>query len=231
MSRTRVETHGIPISEEALLSVRNGLIYKMWHASDPNTIYVGSTKSSLSKRLSQHKSHAKERETSKIFKYIREKGADGMRIEGIEQVEFQTAQQLRQREDHYIRESHEKCFNDTCGNHFLTYLMNYKALDCADVKNMPQTELRKDIQQVSKMSYALFIDYFTEQLECEVEDRADAYKNISGEITGESVYKFYKQWADDNGLRGTVSAVKFGLYMKEKYERKRTKKGMVYVLP
>ena len=100
----RVRTHGIPILEQALLPERYGCIYKLWHSSDPDVFYVGSTKTSLAKRLQAHKSCVKsDNYDVRVYNYLREKGVDGIRIELLEQVSFLTTNQLRQHEDRYIR--------------------------------------------------------------------------------------------------------------------------------
>jgi hypothetical protein len=130
----------------------------------------------------------------------------------------------------YFGKVRESCFNQECGDHFFTYLLEYKCLDCADVKNIPQTQLKTDIQQLSKSSYVLFSEYFAEQLKTEVNERELDYQRIEAEITAHDMYKLYKKWGELNGMRNLVTETKFGLYMKGLYERKKTTQCFVYVL-
>jgi hypothetical protein len=80
-----------------------GSVYKMYHASNPDIIYIGSTTTSLTQRLSMHKIKARGHPERKVYQYMNALGLDDIRIELLDQVMFQTTQQLHIIEDEWMR--------------------------------------------------------------------------------------------------------------------------------
>ena len=84
---------------------RTGWIYKTWHISNPNLIYIGSTTNELNTRLSKHLSAARRKIDNRrvLYEYIRKKNFQNFKIASIEKLKFKERQELRAREEHYIR--------------------------------------------------------------------------------------------------------------------------------
>lgn len=90
----------------------NSKIYKL--VNDVNDeIYVGSTASTLTKRLYGHKYSVKRGKTSKIYSFMRDLGLEHFRIVLIEAFECKNKDELRKREQYYIDEL-KPCLN-MCG--------------------------------------------------------------------------------------------------------------------
>jgi hypothetical protein len=95
------------IVEAITAPVRYAFVYKLWHADEPNEFYVGSTTTSLERRLKGHKSRFKEHSRQptgrRLYQFLEAKDLTKLRIQEVERIAFQTAAQLRIREDHHIR--------------------------------------------------------------------------------------------------------------------------------
>jgi len=83
---------------------RVGYVYKAYHSSDPNKIYVGSTTQPIANRLAQHKIFAKRKRDVKCkwFEYLRNKDYTGFLVEQLERVTFTHTMELRVRENDWI---------------------------------------------------------------------------------------------------------------------------------
>ena len=75
---------------------------KIYRISIGDYFYYGSTKHTLKRRLSSHKSKSKT-EISKLYTKIRELGWDCVKMELIEEYSCETKLQLREREDFFIK--------------------------------------------------------------------------------------------------------------------------------
>jgi len=83
----------------------HGFVYKLYHIDQPNTFYIGSTTKRLSRRLVEHRSEArKTRSKSKVYRFMREQGADSFTIEPLEEVDVENQEQLRLIEQRYIEQ-------------------------------------------------------------------------------------------------------------------------------
>ena len=92
--------------EEAKTNLINGRVYKIYNTADPNKIYVGSTKETLTRRLQKHKANAKSGRTSRFCNYLRQHNYENFRIVLLEEVKYEHSSQLREREDRYIIDLH-----------------------------------------------------------------------------------------------------------------------------
>jgi len=87
------------------MDYQNGRVYQILNNID-NDVYVGSTCSTLTKRLSWHK-HRYDRQDKQhvpLYAKMHELGFDQFYIELVEQYPCNTREELRAREGHYIRE-------------------------------------------------------------------------------------------------------------------------------
>ena len=78
-----------------------GYIYKLIVENHPELIYIGSTIKPLQKRLSNHKSMYKRGETNYSSFQLFETGEE-VKIELLEEVDFEDVAELREREDYHI---------------------------------------------------------------------------------------------------------------------------------
>ena len=69
-------------------------------------IYIGSTIQKLSERMTKHRSRSKKEEYKgrKIYKHMNEFGVENFYIELIEEAKFDTKDEMRARENHFIRQ-------------------------------------------------------------------------------------------------------------------------------
>lgn len=80
---------------------RNGKIYRLVNSVDTE-IYVGSTCTSLSKRIYKHKSDAKEQTDRRVYAHLNPIGWDNVDIILIEEYPCQNKMELERRERHWI---------------------------------------------------------------------------------------------------------------------------------
>jgi hypothetical protein len=121
----------------------------------------------------------------------------------------------------FFNELARKAYNQKSGDAFYTYLKQFK---CVNVKEIIETNLRQDAKDISLSSTMKFIKSIEE-----VPLRNSSNKLIL-RLTAIALYARYRTWSQENGER-CVSSTKFGLEVKKKLEKKRTNKGVVYVLP
>lgn len=121
--------------------------------------------------------------------------------------------------DEYFSMLREKCYNQDVANAFYTYLMRYK---CVNIRKIIETEIRKELLQISKPNTIKFIEYFKE-------NHADN-EDIGDSLTGLELYAYYRQYCQDNGERNVVSNTKFGLLIKGIVPKKKSNGRMVYLI-
>lgn len=80
-----------------------GRVYKIVNSVD-ELKYIGSTGATLSRRMVGHRCNAKKGKTFTIYTHMREIGIDKFSIILIEQLNNVTKEQLRAREDYWIKE-------------------------------------------------------------------------------------------------------------------------------
>ena len=117
----------------------------------------------------------------------------------------------------YFNNLHDNCFNQETADSFYTYLLDYPAVD---IKQIPDTELRRGLIQLSKSTPIKFTDAIVEE-ELYEEDE---------EVNGGDLYNRYTAWCDTNGERNKYSNTKFGTTIKGVFEKRRSKQGMVYII-
>jgi len=76
-----------------------GYVYKLY--DENGNFYIGSCTMTLKKRLVIHRSDSKKR-NSKLYKYMREHGADKFKISLLEKVKFVDTDELRMKETEYF---------------------------------------------------------------------------------------------------------------------------------
>jgi len=82
---------------------KNGRIYKIVNDVD-DKIYVGSTTLSLCRRMTNHRCDAKKGKTFKLYQHVRDIGIGHFRIVLIEKYPCDDREELRKREEHFIRQ-------------------------------------------------------------------------------------------------------------------------------
>lgn len=91
-----------------------GIIYKLYSKAKPEYIYIGSTKNSLSKRLSVHRCYfnkyldGNKKQYCSSFKVMK---YSNIEIEQIEEVEYEKKKDLRDKEYEYIMKNRDMCVN------------------------------------------------------------------------------------------------------------------------
>jgi hypothetical protein len=88
---------------EQAATTYTGQIYRL--LCDDGHYYIGSTKSDLKYRLYHHKQHAVLWPDRKVYQHILTCGWDTVKIVCIEEVEYESKDDLRKRENEYIKES------------------------------------------------------------------------------------------------------------------------------
>ena len=83
--------------------MENGKVYCIRNSVDDD-VYVGSTKSSLHKRMIQHKCDIKRLAHSMLYQKMAQHGFDKFSIELLEEVSYDDKQELRNREGIYIKQ-------------------------------------------------------------------------------------------------------------------------------
>jgi group I intron endonuclease len=85
------------------MNYENSKIYKLVNDID-DKIYVGSTATTLAKRLYGHKNSAKRKPDTHVYRHLNTVGWDNVRIVLIESIVVQNKDQLRMNEQRYIDE-------------------------------------------------------------------------------------------------------------------------------
>jgi hypothetical protein len=114
----------------------------------------------------------------------------------------------------YFQKLADTCFNQEVANAFYTHMLDF---DSVGIRKIPDTELRREMMNLSKSTPLKFVDHI-----CEI------YDNETSEVSAKDLYEKYTNWCTQNGER-SVSATKFGTATK--LEKRRTNKGFVYKLP
>ena len=111
----------------------------------------------------------------------------------------------------------EKCFNQETYDAFYTYLLDFPTVS---IRAIPDTELRREMINLSKATPLKFLDAVVEE---------DLF-NGEEEVNATVFYQRYSEWCRENGERNVFTSTKFGTCLKGKIEKKRMRIGMVYVL-
>ena len=119
----------------------------------------------------------------------------------------------------YFNMLSENCFNQETADAFYTYLLDFASVD---VKSIPESELKQEMTELSKSSPLKFLDAV---LDGDVYDADDNMDKVNATV----FYQTYTKWCSDNGER-SISNTKFGTAVKGRIEKKRTSKGMVYLV-
>ncbi len=114
----------------------------------------------------------------------------------------------------YFTNMADKCFNQETADLFYTYLLNFPAVS---LKNIPQTILRTEAQELSKSSPVSFIDYCIEEKLFE-DDPV---------ILASELYIKYTSWCQANGERVFINK-KFSMAISTMIRKKRIGGGMAY---
>jgi len=122
----------------------------------------------------------------------------------------------------YFGELRRKCFNQETGNHFYTYLNNMTEDELVDLGLIPETDIKKEIINLSKPSSIKFLFDLKQEIDDEI---------YQGEliIPASNLYEKYKLYCEKN-KENLVSNSKFGLIIKNNIEKKRKKSGNFYDL-
>ncbi|AHC55080.1 highly derived D5-like helicase-primase [Tunisvirus fontaine2] len=105
-----------------------------------------------------------------------------------------------------------RCLTDECARHFIKFLLDWKEVD---IKNIPETSLKKECRNNSKNVSQLFLEGFS----------ADEYdKDEDGWFSASEVYQDFVMWAQANGYRNIPNANVFGRTAGKTFEKKRQRK-------
>ena len=119
---------------------KNSKVYKIIDNTENQFYYIGSTRTTLAKRLWKHKQHAKEHPEQKIYKYFNSINWN-VRIILINEFNLQNNDQLRREEDNVIK----NCLQDSkCLNTHRAYTTN-------EEKSLYHNAYNKDYEKISKI--------------------------------------------------------------------------------
>ena len=135
----------------------------------------------------------------------------------------------------FFKDVFKQCFNQEAGNHMYSYLMNLQEEEVMHPSELKTTALKEELKLISMSSSERFIheslEFRRNNLGEEEQDEYDLDWRLESEILAKDLYKEYKQWCEDNGETRPATNTKFGRSIKELLEKKRTKAGMIYILP
>jgi len=127
----------------------------------------------------------------------------------------------RMNDTEYFNMLERECFNQEVADSFYSYLLDYPAVD---VRKIPDTALRREMMSLSKSTPLKFLDYSLGEGK---EDIWDSETTIGATV----FYQKYVDWCRENGERNCYSHTKFGLAIKGKIQKRKTRSMNVYVLP
>jgi hypothetical protein len=120
--------------------------------------------------------------------------------------------------DHeYFNNLAEKCFNQATADAFYTYLLEFPAVE---LKNIPDTELRTEMINLSKPTPLKFYDAIYE----------DELYEIGEKIQPTELYNKYVNWCQANGERSIYTNTKFGTTISRKLNKGRSGSSRYYVI-
>ena len=108
-------------------------------------------------------------------------------------------------------------------NHFYTYLKRYKIE--INLKNIPQTEIRKDMIDMSLPSSLRFLKYCKENPNSLIQ----SLSLLNDFINASEFYNNYKKWCENNGEQ-LCSNKAFGRQIKDNIDKERRTSSYVYLL-
>jgi hypothetical protein len=120
--------------------------------------------------------------------------------------------------DHdYFNNLADKCFNQETADAFYTYLLEFPAVE---LKNIPDTELRAEMINLSKPTPLKFYAAIYE----------DEIYEIGEQIQATELYNKYVNWCQANGERSIYTNTKFGTTISRKLSKSRSGKGKYYII-
>jgi hypothetical protein len=120
-------------------------------------------------------------------------------------------------DNEYFGRIRRECFNQDVANEFYTYLLDFPVVPLLPI---PDTEIRREMMNMSKPSALKFVDAVREE---------NLFEGFE-EVPATSLYARYKQWCSDNGERTVVSSTKFGTVISTKLQKRHTREGNFYIL-
>ena len=147
------------------------------------------------------------------------------------------ASAIHKNDTKYFDNLASQCFNTATYDAFFTYLLDF---DCVNLREIPQSQLRIEMQEISMATPLKYLKSVVEegylfdlmkpvipgQVEPEVGVPEIQIQIL--EILAAVFYQRYVVWCGENGEPKPYNASRFGLCLKEKIEKKRSNKGMVY---
>ena len=117
-----------------------------------------------------------------------------------------------------------KTFNQETYDAFYTYLLDFPAVS---VRSIPDTDLRREMINLSKPTPLKFLDAVLRE---RGEEEEDLFDGEGSEVSATLFYTKYQNWCQQNGERNVYTSTKFGTCLQGKIEKKKMRSGMVYVL-
>jgi hypothetical protein len=143
-----------------------GNIYKLISPSHPELVYYGSTKSPLYVRRGSHKGDYKKKKNSTACLIL---CYDDWSMELVEEYEYETPQQLRDREKWYIQ-------NNTCVNHRMKYEWDSKTYNTKYYEEKKEERIK-----ASKEYYEANKEKISEKRKDMSQEERDAYNKKNRE--------------------------------------------------
>lgn len=116
----------------------------------------------------------------------------------------------------YFTNLQAKCFNQDVANAFFTYVLDFDAVSLGVI---PQTSIRKQLQDQSLPSPLKFLNFFIEE---------EVYEE-GMRVAGSEIYSKYTKWCCHNGEKA-VSNTKFGTIIKDKWLKVKSDVIMKYTI-
>jgi hypothetical protein len=142
----------------------------------------------------------------------------------------------------FFQEIDAKCFNDECGKHFYTYIMNLKDEDVLDPQLLGTTTFKEELKEMSMSPPERFFGHVMESRKMKLtkpdtkDDGEDSDDDndvwyMQKKVSANDLFCHFKRWCAENNEKCTTQT-KFGRVMsKLGFEKNRDKSGIVYTFP
>ena len=196
------------------MKYQDGKIYKILN-SESDDVYVGSTTQKLSKRMTNHRTQAKNGKNHLLYQQMREIGDDKFYIELVENYPCENLEQLNKREGEYIRQMatlNEKVagrtkqeYNDNNRD-----IKNQKAKEYYQENKEQILQRQREHYEENKDRINVRHKKYNEEHKQEIQAYRDARKNEKTEYNKsyykenkKQSYNKHKEWVEQNKVKIT----------------------------
>lgn len=153
----------------------HGKVYRLVNSAD-NEEYVGSTCTSLAKRLYHHKKDAKTQTTRQVYQHLNEVGWGNVDIVLVEEYPCENKMELLRRERHWVDE-----LNPTLNKQVPTRtIQEYKKQNAVKIKEQSREYYQQNIDKIKK-NRQRNADKIKEQRHKHYQENAEKLKGLSRE--------------------------------------------------